>query len=89
MSPSIGLRVAGVARVAQHEEVAGHGVEDGLQRRPAVGAADDRRVRRLALRHQLLAQLVVRPSAQQLPPHEALVACREERVKNERKSGIT
>ena len=60
--------VAGVARVPQHEEVAGHSVEDRLQRARLSGAADDRRVRRLALLGELLAQLVVRARAQQLGP---------------------
>ena len=37
------------------ESCAWHGVEDSLQGGARVGAANDRRVRGLALRHQLLA----------------------------------
>ena len=43
---------AGVTCIAEGEDVARHGVEDGLQRRPGVRAADDGAVGRLPIFRQ-------------------------------------
>jgi len=40
---------AGVARIAQHKDVARHGIKHRLQGGSGVGAANDSSVRRLAL----------------------------------------
>ena len=51
-----------------------HGVEDSLQGRARVGAANDRSVRSLALLHQVLAHGCVRAVGQRASVHEAPVA---------------
>ena len=55
-----------------------HGVEDGLQGRARIGAANNRRVRGLALHHQLLANRRVRAVGQRASVHEAPVAILQE-----------
>mmetsp|Transcript_62204 Transcript_62204/g.138898 ORF Transcript_62204/g.138898 Transcript_62204/m.138898 type:complete len:206 (-) Transcript_62204:14-631(-) len=65
---------AGIASIAQHEDVAGHGVEDLLQWCAAVRTADDGSVWGLPLLNQHLAHLVVRPDGLRHASHETAVA---------------
>mmetsp|Transcript_38338 Transcript_38338/g.68559 ORF Transcript_38338/g.68559 Transcript_38338/m.68559 type:complete len:575 (+) Transcript_38338:530-2254(+) len=65
---------AGVARVSEDKDVSGHGIEDLFQRRTAVSTADDGRVRGLALLHQQVSHLSVRPDCLWSALHKTFVA---------------
>mmetsp|Transcript_121894 Transcript_121894/g.289845 ORF Transcript_121894/g.289845 Transcript_121894/m.289845 type:complete len:232 (-) Transcript_121894:1606-2301(-) len=68
---------AGVAGIPQHEQVPRQGIEDGLQRHPGVGAADDGGVRGLAGIH-ILPHFRADPVCHSSAAHEAPIALFQE-----------
>ena len=65
---------ASVASIAQHKDVTGHGIKNGLQRSTRIGAADDGRVGCLTLIHQLVPLDVLSLGTQGSSIHKSTIA---------------